>query len=330
MFKLLFFIFSSTFFNLNLKMPKENFKAYSAYISVCIFWGTTYLAIKIGVSHVPPFLFGGLRWLAAGFLFLTVLFIKGRKIPKLQDLLHLAVVAVCLIGIGNGLLNFAEQYVPSGIASLFITTMPFWMVGMESVLPTGPKLNLRIIAGLILGLAGVLLIIGHDWKSLTNSSYIIGIIALFFLVLSWSFGSVYSKYKKVNVDPLLGAAIQMVIAGIFQIIIGLALGEASKFSFDKKSFLAFIYLLIFGSIAGYTSYIYALTHLPISFVSTYTYVNPVIALFLGWLILGESMNWLVILAAVVIFIGVAIVKSGAYLQRLAEIRKTIDLPDNTN
>jgi drug/metabolite transporter (DMT)-like permease len=311
-------------------MPKENFKAYSAYISVCIFWGTTYLAIRIGVSHVPPFLFGGLRWLAAGILFLTALFIKGRKLPKFQDLLHLAVVGVCLIGIGNGFLNFAEQYVPSGISSLFVTAIPFGMVGMESVLPSGPKLNIRIMSGLVLGFAGVLLIIGHDWKSLTNSSYITGIISLFLLVISWSFGSVYSKYKKVNVDPLLGAAIQMVVAGIVQIIIGLILGEVSKFSFDENSLLAFIYLLIFGSLAGYTSYIYALTHLPISFVSTYTYVNPVIALFLGWLILGESMNWLVILAAVVIFTGVAIVKSGAYRQRLAEIKKTIDLPDNTN
>ena len=311
-------------------MPKENLKAYLAYISVCIFWGTTYLAIKIGVSHVPPFLFGGLRWFAAGSLFMLFLFLKGKKFPALKDLIHLAVVAVCLIGIGNGLLNYAEQYVPSGIASLFITTIPFWIVGMESLLPSGPKLNLYIIAGLLLGLFGVFLIIGHDWKSLLEKSYVQGMVALFFLVLSWSFGSVYSKYKKVNVDPLFGAAIQMVIAGIFQISIGLILGEVTKFSFDEKSFIAFIYLLIFGSIVGYSSYIYALTHLPLSFVSTYTYVNPVIALVLGWLILGEEMNWLIVLAAVVIFIGVAVVKSGAYRQRLEQIKKTIEPEGSTN
>jgi drug/metabolite transporter (DMT)-like permease len=122
----------------------------------------------------------------------------------------------------------------------------------------------------------------------------------------------------------------MVIAGIVQISIGLILGEASKFSFDKESFIAFIYLLIFGSIVGYSSYIYALTHLPLSFVSTYAYVNPVIALILGWLVLGEQMNWLIVLAAVVIFIGVAVVKSGAYRQRLEQIKKTIGLPGNTN
>jgi drug/metabolite transporter (DMT)-like permease len=311
-------------------MPKENLKAYLAYVSVCIFWGTTYLAIKIGVSHVPPFLFGGLRWFAAGSLFLVFLLLKGRKFPSLIELFHISVVGVCLIGIGNGLLNYAEQYVPSGIASLFITTIPFWIVGMESALPSGPKLNIRIIGGLILGLFGVFLIIGHDWKSLLEKSYVQGMVGLFFLVLSWSFGSVYSKYKKVNVDPLLGAAIQMVIAGIVQISIGLILGEASKFSFDKESFIAFIYLLIFGSIVGYSSYIYALTHLPLSFVSTYAYVNPVIALILGWLVLGEQMNWLIVLAAVVIFIGVAVVKSGAYRQRLEQIKKTIGLPGNTN
>ncbi len=311
-------------------MQKKNVKAYLAYTSVCVFWGTTYLAIKVGVSHVPPFLFGGYRWLAAGIIFLTFLLIKGKKLPNLKDLFHIAVVGVCLIGIGNGLLNFAEQYVPSGISSLFITTIPFWIVGMESVMPAGPKLNFRIAAGLLLGLLGVILIMGHDWQSFLGKSYVQGFVALFFLVLSWSFGSVYSKYKKVNVDPLLGSAIQMIIAGIVQISIGLVLGEASKFSFNEESLIAFIYLLIFGSIAGYSSYIYALTHLPLSFVSTYTYVNPVIALILGWLILGEEMNWLIVLAALVIFTGVGVVKSGAYLQQLALLKKTTGLQDNKN
>ncbi len=309
-------------------MQKTNFKAYLAYICVCFFWGTTYLAIRVGVTRVPPFLFGGFRWLAAGILFVSFLIIKGRKFPGLKDLFHLAVVAVCLVGIGNGFLNFAEQYVPSGISSLFITTIPFWMVGMESLLPSGPKLNLKIIAGLLLGLLGVFLIIGYDWRNLINTSYITGIFGLFVLVVSWSFGSVYSKYKKVKVDPLLGAAIQMVIAGIVQISIGLILGEASKFSFDEKSFLAFVYLLIFGSIVGYTSYIYALTHLPISFVSTYTYVNPVIALVLGWLILGEEMNWFIVIGALVIFIGVYVVKSGSNKQQFALLKKNTALQGN--
>ncbi len=308
-------------------MNKDNYKAYLAYASVCFFWGTTYLAIRIGVSHLPPFLFAGLRWLSAGSIFLVFLLIKGKKFPQLKEIFHLAVVALCLIGIGNGMLTFAEQWVPSGISSLFITTIPFWIVGMEAVLPSGPKLNLKIITGLFLGLTGVVLIFGHNWQHMIASSYLIGMIALLVLALSWSFGSVYSKYKKVNVDPLLGAAIQMVIAGSAQIIVGLFLGEAAKFHFNEKSFLAFSYLLIFGALVGYSSYIYALTHLPLSFVSTYAYINPVIALILGWLVLGEEMNWLIVIAAVVIFIGVAIVKSGAYQQNKELLKRTI-LPED--
>ena len=296
-------------------MIKENLKAYLAYISVCFFWGTTYLAIKIGVTHLPPFLFAGLRWLAAGSIFLTYQLIRGKKLPSFKDILNLAVVGICLIGIGNGLLTFAEQWVPSGIASLFITTIPFWIVGMEATLPSGPKLNLRIVLGLILGLIGVFLILGHNWKSMFTGSYLIGIIGLFVVVLSWAFGSVYSKYRNVKTDPLLGAAIQMVIAGLAQTIVGLILGEGSRFVFNEQSFLAFTYLLFFGAIVGYSSYIYALTHLPLSFVSTYAYVNPVIALVLGWIVLGEEMSLLIVIGAVIIFTGVAIVKSGAYQQR---------------
>ncbi|HED38507.1 MAG TPA: multidrug DMT transporter permease [Ignavibacteria bacterium] len=303
-------------------MDKGNFRAYLAYASICILWGTTYLAIRIGVSYLPPFLFAGLRWLSAGSLFLIFLLIKGKKFPKLIDLFHLAIVAISLIGIGNGLLTFAEQWVPSGISSLFITTVPFWMVGMELFLPSSPKLNIKIIIGSFMGLIGVTLILGHNWQQMIASSYLTGIIALFFLVLSWSFGSVYSKYKKIKVDPLLGAAIQMMIAGSAQIIVGLFLGEAARFHFNEESFMAFSYLLVFGSIVGYSSYIYALAHLPLSFVSTYAYINPVIALILGWLVLGEEMNLLIVLAAVVIFIGVAIVKSGTHQQKKELLKNT--------
>ena len=258
----------------------ENIKAYFAYAAVCFFWGTTYLAIKIGVTHLPPFLFAGFRWFSAGLLFLIFLLFKGHKLPRPADLMRLAVVAIFLIGIGNGMLNFAEQWVPSGVASLFITTIPFWIVGMESALPTGPKINLRILTGLTLGLIGVVLILGHNWQHLINNTYIKGMIGLLVLVLSWAFGSVYSKYKNVNVHPLLGAALQMIIAGFAQICVGLILGEGSRFHFEEKSILAFSYLLVFGSLVGYSSYIYALAHLPLSFVSTYAYINPVIPLIL--------------------------------------------------
>lgn len=295
-----------------------NFKAYIAYISVCVLWGTTYLAIRIGVSHVPPFLFGGFRWLLSGAIFLLFLKLRGKKFPNKNQLFHLSVIGLFLLGIGNGFLNFSEQWMPSGLSSLLVTTVPFWMVGIEMIMPRGPKLNLTVALGLLMGLAGVTIIFSHDVKLLLNTDYLTGIMGIFVLVIFWSIGSVYSKYKKLDVDPLMGAAIQMLIGGLVQTATGLSLGELSKFSFDTNSLIAFLYLLGIASIIGYTSYIYMITHLPLSFASTYAYVNPVIALFLGWLVLDEKLNLLIFIGAAVILTGVIVVKKGVKRQLISK------------
>ncbi len=296
-------------------MDKQtNIKAYLAYTAVCILWGTTYLAIRIGVTRVPPFLFGGLRWLLSGVVFLTFLKIKGRRFPNKNEVFHLAVIGFLLLGIGNGFLNFAEQWMPSGLSSLLVTTVPFWMVGMEMLTPKGPKLSLTVAAGLVLGLAGVALIFSYDLKLLVNTEYLSGMLSILVLVIFWSLGSVYSKYKKLNVDPLMGAAVQMFVGGVIQTTTGLGLGELAKFSFDTGSLIAFLYLFGIASIIGYSSYIYMITHLPLSFASTYAYINPVIALFLGWFVLDEKLNVYIFLGAAVILIGVIVVKKGVKSQ----------------
>ncbi len=289
-------------------MSKENLKAYAAWIAICIIWGTTYLAIRIGVGHLPPMLFAGLRWLTAGSALLIYFKIKKVKLPRGKDLLNLSVVGLALIGCGNGLVVTAEKFVPSGITALFLTTLPFWMVGGEAISGLGQKLNLKIIVGLLFGLAGAVLIFSHDIKNYFDSSYAIGMLCLTGSVICWSFGSIYSKYKKVNIPLFVGSSVQMFIAGIAQTALGLLLGEAAKFHFNYESFLAFSYLLIMGSLIGYGSYIYAIAHLPLSLVSTYAYINPVIALFLGWLILDEQITITIIIAAGIIFLGVIIVK----------------------
>ncbi len=291
-------------------MQKENLKAYAAWIAICIIWGTTYLAIRIGVGHLPPMLFAGLRWLIAGSTLLVYFKIKKQKLPRGKDLLNLAIVGLALIGFGNGLVVTAEKFVPSGITSLFLTTLPFWMVGGEAISGLGQKLNSKIVIGLLFGLSGAILIFSHDIKNIFNSSYLIGMLCLTGSVMCWSFGSIYSKYKKVNVPLFVGSSVQMFVAGLAQTTLGLLLGEAAKFHFNYESFLAFSYLLIMGSLIGYGSYIYAIAHLPLSLVSTYAYVNPIIALFLGWLILDEQITIMIVVAAVIIFIGVIIVKQG--------------------
>lgn len=294
----------------NVFMNKENLKAYFAWIAVCIIWGTTYLAIRIGVEDIPPMLFAGLRWIIAGSIFILILKASGKSLPKKENLKHIAVMGIAMLGFGNGLVVVGEQWISSGLAALLITTVPFWIVGMESVLPTGPKLNYKIILGLIVGLLGVTFIFGSDWDDLFKMEYLLGVLSIFGAVVAWSFGSVYSKYKKVGVHPLMSASVQMLFAGTLQIILGFILGEQNSISYTEEGLLSLAYLIVVGSIFGYGSYIYAIEHLPLSLVSTYAYINPVIAVFLGWFFLNEKLDLLIVIGAVVIIGGVVLVKQG--------------------
>jgi len=291
-------------------MLTENAKAIFAWINVCVIWGTTYLVIRIGVGHMPPMLFAGIRWVIAGAAFMTVLKWRGTSLPKANEMVHLAVVGLALIGFGNGLVVFAEQWIHSGLAALLITTVPFFMVGMESLLPKGPKLNATILIGLIMGLAGVCLIFGKDIKYLADPDNLIGVLALLGAVIFWSIGSLYSKYVKVDVHPLMGASVQMLMAGIVLSAVGVSIGELPRLRFEINGLLSLAYLVVVGSFIGYTSYIYAIAKLPLSLISTYAYINPVIALFLGWIVLDEKLDFQTAIAAAVIIAGVFIVKQG--------------------
>lgn len=288
-----------------------NIKPYIAWSAVCIIWGTTYLAIKIGVTDLPPMLFAGVRWIFAGLLLFTVLKMKGYTLPNMKEIKVLAVVGIALLGIANGLVVVAEQWLPSGLAALLLTTLPFWVVTIESLLPNGINFNIRISAGLLIGFLGILLIFLNDIKYLLEFSNFIGILCLLGAVISWASGSVYSSRRKIKVHPLMGAAFQMMIAGTAQTLLGVSLGEIEHFIFTPESFAAFAYLFIFGSFVGYGSYMYAIQYLPVSFVSTYAYINPIIALFLGWLVLDEDLNYLIGISAVLIILGVYLVKRGS-------------------
>jgi drug/metabolite transporter (DMT)-like permease len=292
-------------------MPKENFRAYLAWVAICLIWGTTYLAIRIGVHDFPPVLFAGFRWLMAGPILIIILKLRRYKLPTLKDIKHLAVVGILLLGFGNGLVVFAEQWVPSGLTALLISTDPLWIVGIESLLQNGPRLNLKIVVGVLLGLAGVILIFGSNLSAILNTQYLVGILGLMFCIFCWSSGTLYSKYKKVSVHPLMGAAVQMTIAGIGLSLLGVIIGESSYLHLTQNGVLSFFYLLVFGSFIAYGSYMYAVANLPVSFVSTYAYVNPIIALFLGWLILDEKLDYTIMIGAIIILIGVYTVKKGS-------------------
>jgi len=303
-------------------MPKEDLKAFLAWINVCVIWGTTYLVIRIGVQHLPPMLFAGIRWIIAGSIFIVFMKWKGETLPKANEIVHLAIVGLALLGLGNGLVVVSEQWIPSGLTALLLSTVPFGIVGLESLLPKGPKLNLTIMTGLIMGLLGVFLIFKGEVKYLLVVENRLGILGIMMAVFFWSLGSIYSKYKKVNVHPLMGASVQMLVAGTAMAIVGVSLGELQKITLEMKGFLSLAYLITVGSWVGYGSYIYAIAHLPLSLVATHAYVNPIIALFLGWLILDEELNLQIIIAAFVIFVGVSIVRHGSAQLKGWESKRT--------
>lgn len=289
---------------------KYGIKAYLAWLTICIVWGTTYLAIRIGVADLPPMLFAGLRWVVAGTLMTILLSLRYYKLPKARDFFDLAVVGILLLGIANGLVVVAEQWLPSGLTALILSTLPFWVVGIEYFLPNKPKINFFIIAGLLLGTAGVILIFARDLNIAFHFNFVIGALCLLGAVISWAAGSIYWKYKKTEVRPMMGASIQMLIAGILQTVLGLMLGEQNTFHLTQNGVLALAYLIVFGSILGYASFIYSVTKLPLSLVSTYAYINPVIAILLGWYFLDEPFTITVFIASGLILIGVALVKRG--------------------
>jgi len=288
----------------------KNFKGYLAWISISIIWGTTFLAIRIGVKQLPPMLFAGFRWLIAGSIFLFFLRMRGYAFPSKKGLVKLSIVGVAMLGISNGLIVTAEQWIPSGLTSLLLATIPLWATFIESFLKDSPKNGFKTYFGLILGFIGVFIIFSGELEFEIKGVYLTGIIFIFLSVFSWVFGTLYSKYKLSGIHPLMGASIQMLVAGTLQTILGIILGELPKFSFNTESFLAFSYLVIIASILGFGSYMYALSKLPVSFVMTHAYINPIIALFIGWLVLDEQIGINIILAAFIILFSVFIVKSG--------------------
>jgi drug/metabolite transporter (DMT)-like permease len=287
----------------------EAAKAYAAWGAVCLFWGTTYLAIRIGVRTLPPALFAGIRFLVAGSVFLAYLRMRGVSLPGRRDLLTIAIVGILLLVMANGSVVWAEQWVPSGLAALIVATLPFWVSGIEAIVPSGNRLNALKVLGIVIGFFGLVILFGPALITALDQAYLKGVLALLFAPLLWAIGSVYSKYHPVRTTPLMAASLQMVIAGLILIFIGIIFNELPRFNPNPEGIAALVYLAIFGSIIGYGSFIYALAKLPAAKVSMYAYVNPIIAVLLGWLILGEQLDWRVAIATAVILLGVVLVQS---------------------
>ncbi len=293
-------------------MKHERGLAYAAFATVCIVWGTTYLAIRVAIETIPPMMLTATRFITAGLIMLAVAHLRGERIPRnARTLANLAFVGLMMVGIGNLAVVWAEQWVPSGLAALFVATAPFWMAMLEGLRAGGERLDLRGAMGMLIGFAGVaLLITPHGAGAAFDMHFLIGALVMQIGSIGWQLGSVRAKYHLKGVSLITSSALQMLFGGLIVGVVGILAGELPRYHVTPRTLSALIYLTLLGSIIAYSAYVYALAHLRTSQSSLYAYVNPVIAVIAGWLILGEELTWVSVLAMVVILGGVALVQTG--------------------
>jgi drug/metabolite transporter (DMT)-like permease len=292
---------------------RERRLAYLAWGLVCVIWGTTYLGIRISLETMPPALMGGLRWTIAGGLLVLYLLARGQALPPRERWGGIALMAFLLLGLGNGGVVVAEQWVPSGLAAVLVASSPFWMSAVEASLRDGDRMTAGTAVGLTVGFSGILVLV---WPELALGSsgsrhFLLGVAALQIAAFGWSLGSAYSR-RYAREDNVLGTtALQMLAGGLMMTAAGTVRGEWGDLFFTGRSAVALLYLSTIGAIGGFVAYTYALRHLEVSFVSLYAYINPIIAVALGVLLLGEPFNGRIAIAAALVLLGVAIVRSKA-------------------
>ncbi|MGE0449722.1 MAG: EamA family transporter [Vicinamibacterales bacterium] len=284
-------------------------RAYVAWAAVCVLWGTTYLAIRIALETVPPLLMGALRWPLAGAAILTMLRLRGQRLPPPRDWGSLAIVGVLLIGVGNGGVVWAERTLPSGLTALLVAAIPFWMVGVERLAGDRSAMAPARVFGLFVGFSGIVLLV---WPELEigrgGRDTAIGVVATQVACLGWAIGSSYSRRRGASENVLAAAAFQMLFGGLAMLAAGAARGELPYLALNARTAGAIVYLLVFGSVIGFSAYAFALKHLPVATVSLYAYVNPVIAVALGTIVLGEPLSPRLAVAGAVVLLGVVLVR----------------------
>lgn len=288
-----------------------------AFAAVYTIWGSTYLAIRFAIETLPPFLMAGLRFLIAGLLLVAWSRLRGAPWPTRRQTRAAALVGVLLVAGGNGGVTWAEQFVPSGLASLLVATVPVWVVLLMWLKPGGRRPQGRVLAGVGLGLFGLFLLIGPG--QLNQAVNAAGALALLTAALLWSAGTIYGNGADMPRAPLMASGIEMFSGALALLAVGLLTGEAVRVNLDAvslRSTLAFLYLIIFGSLIGFTCYSWLIRNAPPAKTATYAYVNPIVAVFLGWAFAGEDLTGRMLLGASVTLVGVAVIT--AYRGRRVE------------
>ncbi|MGH7666130.1 MAG: EamA family transporter [Candidatus Dormibacteria bacterium] len=304
-------------------VARSTWRAWVALAAVYVLWGSTYTAIQVGVREFPPFLLAGTRYMFAGLLLYLIAGHQGGwrqrparwRWPSWAEAVSAGVVGLFLLLGGNGLVTFGEVRVHSGLAALMIATVPLWMALLGLALRGSRRLGAVSWAGVVLGMAGVVVLVG---PGAGGGLTLLPAVELIAAAVLWSVGSLYAQRAPLARNVLLVSAVEMLVGGLALIVVGLVSGEVGQVQFSRvglPAVLAYVWLVTGGSLAGYTCYTYALKMLPPTTVATYAYVNPVVALLLGWLILGQGLSAGAGLAAALITLGVVLMVSGPALTR---------------
>lgn len=289
--------------------------AFIALTAVCVIWGTTYLALRIAVVNFPPFLFTGIRQTTAGLLLLLFIFMFSKvTLPQKDQLIRQSIGGFFMLTLGNGLVAWAEMHVPSGVAAIICSLMPVLVILINLISSKDEKPTVPIMFGVALGLVGIVMIFGEHISDFSKREYIIGIVLIFGAVISWAGGSIWIKKRNTESNPFVNAGLQMFFGGLWCFPLSLLFDDLRNITWSAEAAYSMLYLIVFGSIVAYASYAYALRKLPMTIVSMYAYINPLVAVLLGWLVLDERLNAKIIFAFILTIAGIYIVNKGYQLR----------------
>jgi len=291
--------------------PANRLAVFAAFFSIYVIWGSTYLAIRYAVASIPPLYTAGFRHVVAGSILLLWALAKGLR-PTWPQIRASLVIGFLFFLIGHGSLHWAETKVPSGLASLLIASEPIWVFLMACAAEKRWRMNGYLLAGVILGLAGVALLLGRDvWSAGSGAFW--GAVACLVGAISWSAGIIYSRRSHLSGSPLLLSALSLLAGSAMLLITGTVFGEYRGFSFysvPMRAWLSLAYLIVFGSVIAFTAYNWLLEHYSPTLVATHTYVNPIVAVLLGWWFAGERVTPNVLLSAGMVIAAVFLVDRG--------------------
>ncbi len=279
-----------------------------AFAIVYLVWGSTYLVIRIAVHDIPPGLLAGIRFVIAGVILGALALARGERLPaSAREWQAVAVMSVAMIVIGNGAVHWAEQFVPSNLTALIISSSALWTAWFGTFGPRAVPLNTGSRIGLAIGMIGVLLLVWPQGEIAATRIWALGAIVL--SSLAWSAGAIYGRGLRLELPPLIFAAMQMLVGGGVLWVIGLSAGQMERVAWTGTGIAGMLYLTVFGSCVAYATYVWLIRHATPARLSTIAYVNPVVAAFLGWLVLDESLDPLQITGTVIILLGVILVAS---------------------